>query len=270
LIFIFFSLLKPFERIFDDILEIMRGRPVKPYDLFLIDFLTNFVFIMLTALGLSIQVVKQWRQSERRTLQAETEKAQAVVEKKTAELSFLKAQINPHFLFNTLNNLYSLAIRQSPHTAPSIMKLSNIMRYLTEDVTKEFIPLKRELECIQDYINLQSLRLGENNVIDFEVTGKTDNKKIAPLILMTFIENVFKYGITTEGQAAITIKLFSDKQQITFFCQNSILVTTDNLESSGIGLKNTLHRLELIYPNKHILDIKNDNGLFTVNLVLQN
>ena len=241
-----------------------------PYNPIGLDVFSIFTFLLLVSIGIALQIIRQWRFSELQASEAEAEKAQALAEKKTAELSFLKAQINPHFLFNTLNNIYSLAIRQSPNTAPSIMKLSNIMRYLTDDVTKEVISLKRELECIQDYINLQTLRLGENNIIDFEVTGKTENKKIAPLILMTFIENVFKYGITTQGQTTITIKLFSDKQQITFFCQNSILVPENSMESTGIGLENTRHRLELIYPNRHILDIKNENGLFTVNLTLRN
>ncbi len=260
--FIFFGLLKPFERIFDDILAIMKDRTRSPYDPLVIDYLSTFTFIMLTALGLSIQVVKQWRLSERRTLQAETDK-------KSAELSFLKAQINPHFLFNTLNNIYSLAVNLNPNTAPSIMKLSNIMRYVTDDATKDFVSLERELNCIRDYINLQSLRLGKNITVDFEVTGNTRNKKIPPLILMTFIENTFKFGITSREPATIKIHLASEEKKIVFLCQNRIFGNQGLEESTGIGLENTTHRLALVYPNRFKLDINTDNGLFTVHLELQ-
>lgn len=265
LVFVVYFFLKPFEFMW---LYIIPQKEFAAYNPFGLDIFSIFTFIVIVSIGIALQIIRQWRLSELQAKEAAAEKSQALAEKKSAELSFLKAQINPHFLFNTLNNIYTLAIRQSPNTAPSIMKLSNIMRYLTDDVTKEFIPLKREIECIRDYINLQSLRLGSNNIIDFEITGKTDNKKIAPLILMTFIENVFKYGITTRGEAIITIKLISDKDRITFFCRNSILVSKNFAETTGIGLANTRHRLELIYPHKHTLDIEDENGLFTVSLTL--
>lgn len=258
---IFFFLLKPFERIFQDILEIMRGRKIEAYDPLVIDFLTNFTFVMLTALGLSIQIVKQWRQSERRTLQAEADKA-------NSELAFLKNQINPHFLFNTLNNIYSLSLTQSPKTSLSIMKLSNLMHYIADDANKNFISLEREAAYIRDYIDLQKLRLGMNMQVDFSVAGITPFKSIAPLILMSFVENTFKYGVTTREAAAITIRLFSDEKKITFFCQNKIFIKEHRVESTGIGLANTRHRLKLIYPGRHTLEIDDHNGLFTVNLTL--
>ncbi|MBK0401884.1 sensor histidine kinase [Adhaeribacter sp. BT258] len=217
---------------------------------------------MVVSMGIALQIITQWRRAEK-------EKLEAVAEKKTAELSFLKAQINPHFLFNTLNNIYSLAITQSPNTAPSIMELSNIMRYVTDDATKDFVTVDREVDCIRDYISLQSLRLGESTQVIFEVTGQTENKKIAPLILMTFIENNFKYGVSNHEKTNITIKLISDDQKIGFFCQNKIFVHHNQMETTGIGLSNTRNRLELAYPNKHSLDISNNNGLYTVHLTLQ-
>src|SRR6201999_506982 len=100
------------------------------------------------------------------------------------------------FLFNTLNNIYTLAVIQDEHAPDSILKLSNIMRYVTDDTREDFVPLQSEVDCINDYIELQKLRLGTKTQVDFKITGDIESKQIAPLILMTFIENVFKYGIS--------------------------------------------------------------------------
>ncbi|PIQ21896.1 MAG: histidine kinase, partial [Cytophagales bacterium CG18_big_fil_WC_8_21_14_2_50_42_9] len=190
-------------------------------------------------------------------------------DKATAELSFLKAQINPHFLFNTLNNIYSLAVMQSPNTATSIMKLSNIMRHVTDDVSEDFVSLSSEVTCIRDYIDLQKLRLSKNTQIDFSVSGNLEQKSIAPLILMTFIENVFKYGISNRHPAQINIKLKAEENLIQFSCQNQIFETSRNTERTGIGLANTRQRLAHLYPDKHTLNISSENNLFTVTLTLQ-
>jgi len=272
LMFVAFFFLKPFE-----LMVYYNSPPDRPeaYNPFSVDIMANFLFLVIVAMGIALQIIWQWRlaqfraqKAEAEKMQAEAEKMQALADKKTAELSFLKAQINPHFLFNTLNNIYSLAVHESPQTAPSIMKLSNIMRYVTDDATQDFVTLERELDCIQDYINLQSLRLGENNIVNFKVCGETEDKFIAPLILMTFIENLFKYGITTRNEATMTIRVCSDEDKITFFSQNRIMARGNSLESTGIGLVNTQQRLDLVYPDKHTLDINEENGLFTVSLTL--
>jgi two-component system LytT family sensor kinase len=158
--------------------------PMKP-----LDSTSLFIFLMIMALSTAIKTVQQWQLTEQRAARAEADKT-------SAELSFLKAQINPHFLFNTLNNIYTLAAIKDDNAADSIMKLSNIMRYVTDDVTEDFVPLQSEIDCISDYIELQRLRIGNNTRINFEVKGDIDRKKIAPLVMMTFIENVFKYGVT--------------------------------------------------------------------------
>jgi len=226
------------------------------------DMVSIFLFITVVALGLTIQIAQQWRVTEKRAVQAEADKTQA-------ELSFLKAQINPHFLFNTLNNIYSLAVMQSPNTADSIMKLSNIMRHVTDDVSENYISLASEVACIRDYIDLQKLRLSKNVQIDFSASGNLEQKSIAPLILMTFIENVFKYGISNHQAALITIKLQAEENFISFFCQNQLFESFSNTERSGIGLANTRQRLAHLYPNKHTLDISRENNLFTVSLTLR-
>lgn len=226
------------------------------------DIVSIVLFLTVWSLSTAICIIRQWRLTERRAIQAEADKA-------NAELSFLKAQINPHFLFNTLNNIYSLAITKSDNTAVSIMKLSNIMRYVTDDIREDFVSLDNEIECMGDYIDLQRLRLGKKMQVDFLVDGETKNKKIAPLILMTFIENVFKYGISNHAPSAISIKLSADQHSITFFCQNKLFESPRNTERTGIGIANTRERLKHLYPNKHFLDIKSENGLFTVQLTLQ-
>ncbi len=227
-----------------------------------IDVVSIFLFLMLMALGIAIKISEQLRKTEQRVVQAEADKA-------NAELSFLKAQINPHFLFNTLNNIYSLAVTGSEHTADSIMKLSNIMRYVTDDISEDYTSLQSEIDCISDYIDLQRLRLGKNGQIDFRLSGPMENRKIAPLILMPFVENVFKYGISKQEPSPVDIRVSSEQQTISFYCSNRIFPDRKTLERTGIGLSNTRQRLEYLYPDKYFLNISTDNELYTVRLTLQ-
>lgn len=220
-----------------------------------------FLFLMIMALSTAIKTVVQWQTTEQRAISAEAEKA-------SAELSFLKAQINPHFLFNTLNNIYTLAITNNEYTADSIMKLSNIMRYVTDDVRENLVDLQNEVNCISNYIDLQRLRLGAKTVVSFTVQGDLANKKIAPLLLMTFVENVFKYGISKQHQSNIDINLLVKPDTITFLCVNPIFERNQNLERTGIGINNTRERLKYLYPGKHILNINEENNQFTVILTL--
>ncbi len=217
---------------------------------------------MIMALSTAIKIIQQWQITEQRAVRAEADKA-------SAELSFLKAQINPHFLFNTLNNIYTLAVMKDEHAPDSIMKLSNIMRYVTDDATANFVPLQDEINCINDYIELQRLRIGEKTAIDLYISGDIENKQIAPLILMTFIENVFKYGISKHTRSAIVIKIIGNETGISFFCQNRIFPEKDEKQRTGIGLKNTRQRLDHLYPGGYKLNIDTEAQLYTVKLMLQ-
>ncbi|RYE17217.1 MAG: hypothetical protein EOP42_32650 [Sphingobacteriaceae bacterium] len=148
------------------------------------------------------------------------------------------------------------------------MMLSNIMRYVTDDVMEDFVLLQHEISCIQDYISLQKLRLGHKTKLNFEVEGVIENQKIAPLIIMTFVENVFKYGISKHHSSVINLKITVAGDCISFFCQNTLLDHQPNLSRTGIGIANTRQRLQLLYPKKHMLEIDNSNQLFTVKLRL--
>ncbi len=227
-----------------------------------IDSTSLILFLLVWLASMYLQILKQWRTSQQRALVAESDK-------KTAELAFLKAHINPHFLFNTLNNIYALATVGHEQTAPSILKLSNIMRYVTESVAVDFILLENELESIVDYVDLQKLRLNNKVYLDFSITGNADGKVIAPLMLMTFIENIFKYGISNHHQSTMTIKIFIEKDAITFYSQNRIFNPDFVYDRKGVGITNTKRRLEFLYPNKHSLDIHTEKGLYTVQLILQ-
>jgi LytS/YehU family sensor histidine kinase len=227
-----------------------------------IDAISIFLLVMVIGVSTAISITQTWYQSEQRASRAEADKA-------NAELSFLKAQINPHFLFNTLNNIYSLAVTKNENTADCIMKLSNIMRYVTDEATEDYVPLQDEINCITDYIGLQKIRLGDNANIILEIKGDVNHKQIAPLILMTFIENIFKYGISKHEQSPIEIELFAEAKTITFFCKNKIFNSSIHEERKGVGIENTKKRLEYLYHDKHFLNINNENGVYNVQLTLQ-
>ncbi|HPG10257.1 MAG TPA: sensor histidine kinase [Chitinophagaceae bacterium] len=220
------------------------------------------LFVTVWSMSTAIPIIRQWRLAEKKALEAEAEKV-------SAELSFLKSQINPHFLFNTLNNIYSMALTKNENTAPSIMKLSNIMRYVTDDAAEDFVLLESEIDCIKDYIDLQRLRSGKKTNVILELNNNVKEAKIPPLILMTFVENAFKYGISNHEASEIVMRISSGNNVISFFCQNKLFESKKNIERNGIGISNAKRRLQHLYPDKYSLEIARDNGLFTVELRLQ-
>jgi LytS/YehU family sensor histidine kinase len=141
------------------------------------------------------------------------------------------------------------------------------MRYITDDVIADYVPLPQEEACIRDYIALQQLRL-QPGTVDYQVSGEMEFKLISPLILMTFVENVFKYGISKHQPAPVTIRLSIKDHQIDFFCCNRIYREPAQDNSCGVGIANTRQRLALLYPQKHVLDITTNNNLYTVRLTL--
>lgn len=226
-----------------------------------LDIISLILFLFCWVLSTAIPIASAWRASEAKARKAEQEKTQA-------ELSFLKAQIHPHFLFNTLNNLYSMALSSNQALPASILQLSNIMRYVTDEVKHDFVPLEQEIECIRDYIDLQKLRLSNTTIVNVTVNGDITRKKIAPLILMTFIENVFKYGVSKHENSTIDIRIESDRDSIRFSSKNRVFEGTSHLERTGIGIENTKRRLNYLYPDRHLLNLSDKDEYFNVQLIL--
>lgn len=189
---------------------------------------------------------------------------QAENEKKNAELSLLKAQINPHFLFNTLNSLYSLAISRSEQTADGIAKLSGMMRYMLHDSALDMVPLQDELNYIKNYTELQKLRIPEEANIKITLPGEAGNKKIAPMILIPFIENAFKYGVNPNEEMTIEINISSHSNAIEMTCSNRIVHAPSDDMQSGVGLENAKKRMLLIYPKQHLLKIEKTEDWYQV------
>ena len=189
--------------------------------------------------------------------------------KSQAEINFLKAQINPHFLFNTLNNLYYLAYSKSDNTTEVIAKLSQMMRYMIYESNHERVLLNQEIEYMRNYISLEQLRLNDQVPIDFAVEGETDNVWIAPLIFITFLENAFKHGVTnisTNAWVKLSVKM--DGKQCQYVVENSKAPkAADSKEGkSGIGLKNVQRRLELSYPGQYQLKAEDKPDRYSVQL----
>ena len=194
-------------------------------------------------------------------------------EKTAAELEVLKSQINPHFLFNTLNNIYTLALKKSDLTPEVVLKLSEILDYLLYECNADFVPLQKEIYLIQNYLYLQTIRFDKRLKTTFDVDGKTANKEIAPMLLLPFIENSFKHGVGKyRNNAWIKIKLKNDEKTMDFEVSNSHAPELENEiknASGGIGLKNVRKRLELIYKNRHHLQLSNSKTEFKVALNLK-
>jgi two-component system LytT family sensor kinase len=189
------------------------------------------------------------------------------------ELALLKAQINPHFLFNTLNNLYAMALRQEdPATAQGIAKLSHLMRYVIYESDVDRIELGREVEQIRSFIELQKLRFSEedNIRIDFETCGDLEKCTIAPMLLLPFVENAFKHGIRLSNPSHVSLRLTVNDGAIRFSVENSVhgMAERSADTDSALGLRNVKRRLELMYPDTHRLSIREGEGVYRVVLDL--
>jgi len=194
-------------------------------------------------------------------------KNELINQRQASELALLRSQVNPHFLFNTLNNIYALVYRKSDDAPAAVMKLSSIMRYMLYDATSDTVPLDKEIEYLKSFIELQSLRIKHTNFISLGIKGNTEGCTIAPMMLIPFVENAFKHGSKTH-QPGIWITLQAGDDSIRFEVINYLRKTADDTDNqaSGIGLANIRRRLELLYPGKYRLDIGNDGDKFRVNL----
>jgi LytS/YehU family sensor histidine kinase len=207
----------------------------------------------------------QWYKDQKR-------KSELKMEKQASELALLKSQINPHFLFNTLNNIYSLVYQKSDIAPSALLKLSEIMRYTLYEVNVDRVPLIDEVEYIKNYIELQTLRYPKKDIIRMNIKCDGGEKYISPMLLITFIENAFKHSDKGNGMPPINLELFCSDDKILFSIENYYLKDKicNNDKNGGIGMTNIKRRLDMIYNDNYKLDINKSNNKFSVKLELKN
>lgn len=232
-------------------------------------FIYNGLFLLFTVLlSASVKLFRNWYIKE----QSNNALQKLNVEN---ELRFLKSQINPHFLFNNLNNLYALTLKHSELAPDVVLKLANILRYGLYESQKQKVLIDDDIQFVKDYIELEKLRLGDRADVHLEVNGSGFGVLIEPLLFINYIENAFKHGANPSiGKARIDINYTIDaaKQELHFKISNQIpkvLNTIEQQKVGGIGLKNVETRLNILYPGKHLLNIEQANQIYTVYLTLQ-
>ncbi len=238
--------------------------PLLPTEYYMVSFTDVEVLFTIFAIYLSItsliKLSKSWY-----TLQ-KVEK-----EKLTIELNSLKTQVNPHFLFNSLNSIYSQALAKSDQTADTVLELSNLLRYMLYEVGEDLVDLSKELEMMENYIELQKLRLEKGTDVVFNISGDIEGRRIAPLLYFPLVENAFKHGAKGDSENAFVHIQINLDDQIDFTIRNN-KGQVDDMEDGrygGIGLENVKRRLALIYPEKHELEINENESEFEVKLVLR-
>lgn len=222
----------------------------------------SLFYILIITISAIIRTLTEYYNNQQNKLIAETHRT-------NTELIYLRKQTNPHFLFNSLNSIYSLAHKKSDLVPDAIVTLSELMRYMLYETDNKTVALEKEINYIQNYIELQKLRLNDIEDIVINVHGDTRNKFIEPLLLISFVENAFKYGTDYKGAAHVKIKIFIHENSLDFWIENTIEDYTKDPENSGIGLVNIRNRLDLLYPNAHQLDITHDNQYYRVHLNLK-
>ncbi len=209
-------------------------------------------------------VMKRWVSSERKAEQFESEKIRA-------ELSYLRSQINPHFFFNTLNTLYGLALKKSDRTAEVVMKLSELMSYILYEADRELVPLSKEIEQIERYIDLEQIRYENRFETELEVKGDIDQVSIPPLILLPFVENSFKHGVNKSSKDGwIFILIDASTHELRFLIKNKVFSSVEKRdEKNGVGIANVERRLNLLYPHSHSISCQRLEDTFVVEITIR-
>ncbi|PSL47922.1 histidine kinase [Chitinophaga niastensis] len=223
-------------------------------------FHSGWVLSMVLPVSVAYQFALDWFRNDRVKRHLENQQLKT-------ELAFLKSQINPHFFFNTLNSIYVLAYQQSPKTADAVMRLSDMMQYMLYESNSEQVPLSKEVAYIEQLIALQHLRMSNPNALQLSVEGDISRTNISPLLLIPFVENIFKHAVLNEEGEPVIMQLKMEQQQLSFYCRNKI--NREHKDSAGgIGLANVKRRLGLLYPDKHTLAITTDDTYYAIKLML--
>lgn len=219
-------------------------------------------FFLFWILSLCYRLMYEWMSLNKRNKEIEAEKS-------IIELAYLKAQINPHFILNTLNTIYSFILKGSEKASDAILLYSQVIRYIFDKIDTNFVPLQEEIDYINNYIDLQVLRFTDTLNIEFKIEGNIEDHKIAPLIFISFIENCFQYGISNHYRSTISIHIKAMDNSIHFTTENRKYKKNDlQYIGKNIGIKNTKRKLNLIYPDKHKLSIKETNDSFYLDLIV--
>lgn len=243
----------PAEHITDDIRQMAAKMNLRRQTIW-------FFFLVVTGFSLAIELTFElFRQIiSRQEIEAEKNKA---------ELSLYKAQINPHFLFNTLNTLYALVLSGSDKTESAFVKFSGILRYMYSQNESELIPAANELDYISQYVDLQKLRLNHHTKVSLSIDASSPNILIPPMILITFVENAFKYGTSSDTDCSINIRININEEHLSLETENAVMRRPEN-NKSGIGISNCRKRLELLYPGRYVLENGESSGIYRVRLVV--
>lgn len=224
--------------------------------------LTSYMLLLVHGTNVTFfKLFKYWFKKQQEWMQAEKEKI-------TAELQLLKAQVHPHFLFNTLNNIYSFSLENSSKTPELILKLSALLSYMLYDCSKDEVRLEKEVEIMKNYIDLEKERYGNNIDISWMVAGEVNGKHIAPLLLLPFLENAFKHGTSEQVEKPwLSVDISANEDIVKCKIINSKNVNGSG-KNGGIGIQNAMKRLEIIYPQKHELKINDEGNFFVVSLMV--
>jgi len=241
----------------EHILTGRHGEKISFTSYFISALFTSIIFILLSII---LHFTVDWFFNERIQRDLENQRL-------TAELALLKSQINPHFLFNSLNSIYSLAYQRAENTPEAILKLSEIMRYMLYECNDNKVDLANELQYLQNFIDLQKIRFGANSFVHFEVEGIITTQQIVPLLLISFVENAFKHGVANDPISPIQLKISVDDSQLKFFMHNRKHLHNRDA-AGGIGLNNVKRRLNLLYPNQYHLTINDTADTYTCELSL--
>lgn len=227
---------------------------------FLSGTIVNMVFMV--SLALLVRIALYWARDQRKS-------TEIALEEHKLEVELLKAQINPHFFFNTLNNIYSLVYKKSDDAPAAVMKLSEIMRYIIYDSKSQMVPMEKEVEQLENHIELERLRSSDPGFIVLETKGDFSMHTVPPMLFLSFAENAFKHGKRKVKNPGIKFEISAENGTITYHVTNYILSEPHNNHAGeGIGLQNTRRRLELLYPNCHKLNIIKSKDIYEVKLSL--
>jgi two-component system, LytTR family, sensor kinase len=226
----------------------------------------GFLIVPSTLIGLVIAAAAVSSGISSAFEQKKEEEAAANRRRLEAELALLKSQINPHFLLNSLNNLYALALTQPEKTPSALLKLSEMVAYILHECDRPKVPLVRDLQFVENYIALQRLRLPPNIILSVEMPDRVPDLHIEPMILISFIENAFKHGLTTKQPSHVSINLQIEGNSIALTVENPIIPNKNDVQVSGIGIANTTMRLQHAYPEQHHLIIHNNGSIYRVEL----